>query len=63
MDSFVPYTPKILDLCQDRDKVSDVINLYLGPKMPNRMHSQNLDSSGQIGCLSLSLISPKLNPL
>lgn len=63
MDSFIPYRPNILDLSQDRAKVSDVINLYLGLKMPNRMHSQNPDSSRPIGCLPLTLISPKLNPL
>lgn len=63
MDSFIPHTPHILDLCQDRAKVSDIINLYLGLKMPNRMHSQKLDSSRPIECLPLSLISPKLNPL
>ena len=63
MDSFIPYTPNILDLCQDRAKVSAVINLYLGLKMPHRMHSQNPDSSRPIKYLPLNLISPKLNPL
>lgn len=63
MDSFIPYTPNILDLFQDGAKVSDIINLCIGLKMPNRMHSQNPDSSRPIGCLPLTLISPKLNPL
>lgn len=63
MDSFIPYTSKILDLCQDGAKVSDVINLYLDLKMPNRIHSQNPDSLRPIRCLPLALIRPKLKPL
>lgn len=63
MDPFIPYMPNILDLFQDGAKVSEFINLYLGLKMPNRMHSQNPESLKLLGCLPLTLTNPKFNPL